>query len=299
MDGFRVLSQFSLPSVRHLFSTDFPGARRIQTPSPAPYGIPGDEVTLYCNVGPILEQVCAHFDATTRITPLANTCTYQLFGQGKSLYSVRDLARTHLTLLICLQAPRKGGDLVLKPHCHERVILTPRAGLAVVVGNLADYDVTSVPSGRLVLASIAFEAPSLCSRVFAHQDVVLSNSAIIFEQPSVRDLCFAYMLVVDDETKDTVREQVLLNGQWHTVLQIVSSGQRVAVRAEDTLSLANKPAFVPPSVEALDERLVQRVADLAPPYADAQKEVSVYLQAGRRKVCTVYTMYGRLLSANV
>nr|WQH58128.1 MAG: MC149R [Molluscum contagiosum virus] len=297
MQPFRVLAAFSLESVSKVFTQDLSGAQPI--PAADHDGlIPGHEVARYCNVAPLLEQVRKHFHCTERVYPVSNTAKYQVFGVGQSLHSRRDDTRVCARLLVCLKAPSRGGCLVLKPDCHTRTTLTPRVGMAVLVSNLADYDVTAVMGGQMLLAVVELDIPRMRMHVSAQGDLLFSGSSVIFEQPSVRDVCFAFRLVVDEQTKDVVCEQLLHNGELYTVLQIVSSGERVPVRAQDPLALHHDLDFVPHARVSDKDEMLQRLATMMPPYAEAAKQVCVY-GSPSYKVCTVYTMYGRLLGANV
>lgn len=149
----------------------------------------------------------------------------------------------------------------------------------------------------MVLAVMLADIPSMRARITTTGSVVFSNSDIIFENPSVRDVCCAFRLVVDAQSKETAGEQLLYNGKWHDVVRIIDSGERVITSSEDTLRVMCFTEHVPTSRCVDHDAMLKFLASIAPPYADASRSTNVY--GGSPKLCTVYTVYVRLLGAAV
>lgn len=290
-----VLSQFPFSDVKRYFATEYGGAERCT--SAASVGIPHCEVRRYCCVSNILDAVRYAFAETERVSFVENVATYQTFSRGESRYSTRDMTSVYCRLVVVIEAPSRGGDIVIKHHADRRVVLKPQLGMAFLLSNLTEYDITSVTGGRMVLAVMLADIPSMRARITTAGSVVFSNSDVIFETPSARDVCCVFRLVVDAQSKETVGEQLLYNGAWHDITHIIDSGERAITSSEDTLRVMCFTEHVPMSRCANHGEMLKFLAAIVPPYADADRSTNVY--GGSPKMCTVYTVYTRLLGAAV
>lgn len=290
-----VLAEFPFAQVEHVLTRDWYGATRMENAGHV--GIPGTMVRRYCDVTKIMDGVRHAFSPTESVGRVSNTAEFLFFSPGESRYSSRDMGNTFSRLVLVLEAARRGGDMVVKPCIGQRVVLTPTAGMAVLLSNLTEFDITAVMGGKTILAVIELDIAAMRSRITTIRDTVYANSGLVFEKPTVRDVFCVFQIVVDASTKEQVAERVLLNGQWHNIVKIISSGDRVHVPAERDLHVKCTLDHVPMTKRRENDGLLARLAAIEPPYADACRQTCVY--GSSPKVCTVYSVYARLLGGAV
>uniref|UniRef100_A0AAU7E2N5 Uncharacterized protein n=1 Tax=Rousettus bat poxvirus TaxID=3141933 RepID=A0AAU7E2N5_9POXV len=295
MKSHIILTEFPFDAVQHVFTEDRRGGTRMSNAGGV--GIPGMSVRRYCNVAKLIGCVRSAFRPMEMVGLVSNTVEFMTMGPGESRYSSRDCDTPYCRLVVVLTAPRRGGEIVIKPCVGHRVVLTPVVGMAILLGNMTNFDVTAVTGGSAELAVVELDIAAMRTRITTTADAVYSNSSLIYEKPSVRDVYAAYQIVVDDATKETVVERVLVNGAWYTILQIVSSGNRVHAPADRELHLAHMLGHVPRTKRRENDGLLARLAATTPPYADAERVTSTY--DNPPKVCSVYTLYARFLNAAV
>ncbi|CCD83310.1 conserved hypothetical pox protein [Squirrelpox virus] len=234
----------------------------------------------------IVEELRHHFSEA--VVPACEDALFQVFSTGQCFRSDRSRWYSGVRLLICLRAPSSGGGLIVRNNfSSDRAAMRMSRGMAVVLSAAASYDVTRVLDGSMMLVSLAVRLASMEFRIVTTGGFCFTNTphAGIYHSDYI---AFAMRLLTDKITGRVVCEQLMVGGDWFTVVVYGKPLRRLAIPAVCVGSTSMDRIC---SSSASDEER-NMIVSVNPPYEISTPAPCIYesVCVGEERV-----VYGRVL----